>query len=82
MAEVERLDDSREGRLVSDKNWIANVVRRADTPAKLLKIVMQYPEYLTDGYYRDLGRAIEQQYQKLLKEAKNDSKACPNCGYE
>ena len=35
---------------------------------ELFAVVMDEPELLTDGYYRELGNAIRARYQELLKE--------------
>lgn len=32
---------------------------------ELLCYVMTNPEYLTDSYYRDIGRAIEKRFEEL-----------------
>jgi hypothetical protein len=60
---------------MSDKNWIANVVRKADTPAKIARLLLQYPEYLTDGYYRSLGQALTEQAEKVLKAHDHEQRA-------
>lgn len=38
---------------------------------ELFAVVMDEPELLTDGYYRELGNAIRARYQELLKEERN-----------
>lgn len=64
---------------MSDKNWIANVVRRADTPAKILKVILKHESYFGDPYYADLAKAMTDQAEKVLKEHVGP---CPECGYE
>lgn len=60
---------------MSDKNWIANVVRRADTPAKILKVIVENSNYLGDSYYRDLEKAMLDQAEKVLKEHRLQQRA-------
>jgi hypothetical protein len=35
------------------------------TAFELLRFIMSNPEFLTDSYYRDWGRAIERRYLEL-----------------
>lgn len=48
-----------------DTRLIASI-RTIHDPRTLLELVLEYPEWLTDGYYRDIGVAIRETARKIL----------------
>lgn len=55
---------------MTDKQWIVKITKM--DLKELFSEVMERPELLTDGYYRNLGSAITARYYELLKEEHNE----------
>ena len=51
---------------MSDAQWIEKI--KTMTLQELFAEVMAAPEFLTDGYYRNLGDALRSRYNELTKE--------------
>jgi len=56
---------------MTDKQWIKTLQNMGFK--ELFAEVMDRPELLTDGYYRNLGEAIRARYAELLKEQRGNS---------
>lgn len=61
---------------MSNKQWIKTV--ETMTRDELFAVVMACPEWLTDGYYRDLGDALRARYGQLTAKSPSSSQRRPN----
>ena len=52
--------------IMTDDEWIKKVKKM--NLQELFAEVMAAPEFLTDGYYRNLGDALRNRYNELTKE--------------
>lgn len=57
---------------MTDAEWLTKVLPTYDTPVKMLRLVLENANWLTDGYYRDLGAAMEKQAEKVLRAAESE----------
>jgi hypothetical protein len=51
---------------MSNATYIASIAKM--TMPELLREIINHPDYLTDSYYREFGRALEARAYELLKD--------------